>query len=88
MKLQPHFCDSDEPLKEGFDIIANCGALVPNAEFVFLWNNDEFPEFLSVSMTRICRTCAQLELEKRYVYGIIAAQEILDATCDELEAVA
>lgn len=76
--MKAHLADSNTPLKEGSDILANCGAQVPNGRFVFLWNNDEYPEFLSVSMTRICHKCAELELEKKYVYGVVSGQEAMD----------
>ena len=86
--MKAHLADADSPLKEGSDVIANCGVIVKNVHFVFLWDNENFPEFLSVSMTRICRKCAHLELEKKYVYGIVCAQELLDAAREELEVAA
>jgi hypothetical protein len=87
MKFQPHFCDVDEPLKEGVDLQANCGARVAKAHFIFLWDNDLVPEFLSVSMTRLCPRCARLPLNRKYVYGIAAGEEMLHLE-DELEAIA
>lgn len=82
-----HLADSMEPLREGSDLTANCGAVVPKAQFVFLWDNENYPEFLSVSMTRICQRCAGSDLDRKYIYGIVPAQEVLHET-HELSAVA
>jgi hypothetical protein len=85
--MKAHLIDADAPVKEGSDLIVNCGATVPNGRFVFLWDSEEYPEFLSVSMTRVCRKCASLELEKKYVYGVVSGQEVMDAESVEREAV-
>ena len=86
--MKAHLADSENPLKEGSDVQANCGEIVRNCHFVFLWDNENFPEFLSVSMTRICRKCSQLELGKKYVYGIVCAQELIEAKREEVKAAA
>ena len=80
--MKAHLLDSLDPLKEGSDLLANCLTPVPNAQFVFLWDNDNYPEFLSVSMTRICRQCAQSALKGRYVYGIVPGAEIGQTEAD------
>jgi hypothetical protein len=86
--IRAHLLDTQEPVKEGSNLLANCLTPVPNARFVFLWDNEHYPEFLSVSMSRICRECAKSELRGRYVYGIVNGQQTMDRNDEEWEAVA
>ena len=85
--MKAHLLDTPDPVKEGSDLLANCLTKIPNAKFVFLWDNENYPEFLSVSMTRVCKVCAQSALKGRYVYGVVPGQELKDRE-RELEAVA
>lgn len=86
--IRAHLLDVAEPIKEGTNLLANCLTPVPNARFVFLWDNEHYPEFLSVPMSRICRECAKSELKGKYVYGIVNGQQMMDRNEDQLEAIA
>lgn len=76
--MRCHLTDSDEPLHEGGDQVALCGTPINKARFVFMFDRD-FDDFLESANTLLfCRICSELEIEKRYVYGILSGQEALD----------
>lgn len=72
-----HLRDSEEPLKEGQDHIAICGERIPKAVYVFMWNEDSGFSFAEQVQRRlnVCRKCRELEIGKRYVYGLVSGQE-------------
>lgn len=83
-----HLITSPEPLKEGTNMQALCGAQVPQARFLFMWldfKSDPLPLF----STRICQKCNGQFLttpvcfgpDRRagwlYLYGILDCQSYL-----------
>ena len=70
--MKTHLANSSEPLKEGTKILAICGAFVPNAKFVFMWDETQMgaPVTLDEYTMLICRTCCKTELSEAYTYGI------------------
>ena len=86
--MKAHLLDSEVPLIEGQTYTAICGAEVSQAVFVYMFNTDHAEEFLgALSSINTCKKCYQLEIEKRYVYGILPGQEAMHES-EELEAVA
>jgi hypothetical protein len=72
--MKAHLIDSDEPLREGITYTALCGAVVRDATFVFFFNDDATNFRESLNTLNTCRHCIDLEIEKRYVYGILPAE--------------
>jgi hypothetical protein len=77
--MKVHLIDSEEPLQEGSDLVPFCqlGKTNPRpvkkAAFAFMVDGDITSEDLSNIGN--CRNCREMEIEKRYVYGIYAGQE-------------
>jgi len=82
--MKAHLLDSDDPLREGLEYIALCGKRVPDSSFVFMLDVDaESCNFYdSLNSLNTCPKCLNVEIEKRYVYGIRQAQ----ISRDEAEA--
>jgi hypothetical protein len=77
--VKAHLIDSETPLIEGQTYSALCGAEVKHCVFVYMFNTDCAEEFLgALSTINTCRKCFQVEIEKRYVYGIVPAQEAME----------
>ncbi len=76
MAIKTHLADSDSPLKEGTKLLAKCGAIVPDAAFVYEWNDDvlNWPDFFRSVCIRCQKQCASVTL-KRYIYGLRSGEE-------------
>jgi hypothetical protein len=78
MAIKTHLADSEVPLKEGSKLLAICGALVPDAAFVFMWDetgikNSDFTVMLG--RLGMCGHCAKRQATQRYIYGIRSGEE-------------
>ena len=71
--IKTHLADSQEPLKEGTSLRAVCGVTVPDATFLFMW--DEQGESLDVSRLKCCGKCKAGSLRARYIYGIRSGED-------------
>jgi len=55
--MKAHVIESEDPLREGADITALCGALVSKAVFAYMWNSSIAPEFVAALTTlNTCRS--------------------------------
>jgi hypothetical protein len=78
--IKTHLKQPDEPLKEGQNYFSLCGDVVPQAAFVFMWDEIAMGAMGGLDMSlRLCRRCREMELTKRYIYGIRAAGEQVEA---------
>ena len=85
MAIKTHLADSAEPLKEGVSLTAICGAVVPDAAFVFMWDDVVDIDLLLASLKGCCRQCTR-EFPNRtgcYLYGIRSGEENKQATRGE-----
>lgn len=76
--MKAHLKDSENSIKEGSTVVANCGLEIPNALFVFIWDDAghdvtvfDNPE----NLRGICKNC-KVPWEKRMRYGLVNGQEI------------
>lgn len=76
--MKTHLLDSSDPIIEGQTQTAICGASVPNAKFVFMWDEIEAGSLITSATfaLRICRKCTETPFEKRYIYGIANGEEM------------
>lgn len=72
--MRVHLFDSDEPLKSGGNMKANCGAEISRAEFAFMFDL-QFGQDSAISSLLCCRQCRSTRLAKRYIYGVVSGQE-------------
>ena len=85
--MKAHVIESEDPLREGADITALCGALVSKAVFAYMWNSSIAPEFVAALTTlNTCRSCYRQFLSKRYIYGILPGAEIRPEHEEEVAA--
>jgi hypothetical protein len=77
MAIKTHLADSAEPLKEGSKLLAICGAIIPDAAFVFMWDDAEVMTSISgfLRLSASCRKCKLLPKTGRYQYGICSGEE-------------
>ena len=78
--MKCHLLDSDEPLKEFTSLTALCGKEIQNAVFVIRFNHDVTSFAESLNRINTCAQCLDVELGKRYVYGLVSGQEYVSAT--------
>lgn len=80
--MKTHLISSDDPLDRGIDMQAPCGAIVPKVEFRFMFEDSMATgkDLLDamVSSFQVCRKCAELPLDKNYIYGMIGGQDSID----------
>lgn len=75
--MKVHFLDVPEPtLKEGSDLTANCGAVVKNAAFAMQFDF-ELGDISDWNALLVCADCLHLELDNRFIYGLISVNEVL-----------
>jgi len=75
--MKAHLICSDIPLEEGKDYFAACGDVIQRAVWVYMFDTDHSREFLaSLSAVTTCSHCYRKELEERYVYGMVSADEL------------
>lgn len=77
--MKYHFAYSDDPLKEGSDITAACGDVVPDGHFA-AWIDQEsiFKAHIpGVNMSVNCRKCNSAVIRDRFVYVVCAGQEAM-----------
>lgn len=78
--MKAHLKDSDTPLVEGQDQVANCGAIVPKAAFVFMWDSESDVANISIQLGKFCRGCAapvdSTSPGKRYMYALLPGEEV------------
>ncbi len=72
--MKAHVIDSDLPITEGIDRLANCGQRVAKAVAVFFFDG-EFSRDDVVNSLLCCEQCMEYKPTKRYVYGIVNGQE-------------
>jgi hypothetical protein len=79
MSVKTHLADSEVPLKEGSKLLAICGAIVPDAAFVFMWdetaNGVRASDIEMSGLLSQCSRCKKIRLTQRYLYGIVSGQE-------------
>lgn len=73
--MKCHFANHTEPLKEGVDLTAACGEVVPLAQFAMFADQ----ELVSVEQLRnaigLCRQCRHEDLPARLVYVIFTGEK-------------
>ena len=75
MPMKAHLQESEEPLTEGMDRIALCGALVSKAIFPGFWDVRELGS-ADLNSLRICQNCvARTGYGKRYIYSLLPGAE-------------
>jgi hypothetical protein len=75
-----HLKTSDEPLKSGSDIIAECGTLVPKAAVAFSFDL-QYAETASLNRITTCDACYAIKRPNGILYGLASGQEAM--TVDE-----
>lgn len=73
--MKAHLISSNEPLPEGEDRTAACGADVPKAVFLFQWDFAVDDSIDVWSTWCGCRRCLGDPLDGRYLYVILPGQE-------------
>jgi hypothetical protein len=76
--VKVHLLDSSEPLREGVNLTALCGAEVPKAHLLF--RNDWERGECTPALDRACSKCMGAAMEPRafrYTYGILSGEEAL-----------
>jgi hypothetical protein len=72
--VRVHFKDVIEPnLKEGSDLMANCGAIVKNAQFAMKFDF-ELGDILDWNALLICQECLEIEPRERFIYGLVSKE--------------
>lgn len=80
--MKAHLVSSDDPLLSGQDHMAVCGVLVPKAEFVLFVDGtisgSTHDLFQAMNPSQFCRHCrnAEVILDKRYLYALVAGEEL------------
>jgi hypothetical protein len=86
MSNKVHLALSPDPKTFSGKELALCGAVIPNAVVVFMWDDsaaDTSSFFESVNRITTCAKCVnQIESEGRYVYGIRSGEEVKQELCD------
>ena len=72
--MKCHYVSSPTPLKEGSDIKAACGVVVPKAAFVRFGDSDTVTTEMPI-VRGGCRRCFDADWRHRFVYVICAGQE-------------
>jgi hypothetical protein len=75
-----HIANAAEPLKEGSDLYALCGDVVPKAAFKAFM--DDVPEMLTalqMNLWGMCRKCRTLNVRERFIYVVVNGQEAMTA---------
>lgn len=76
--MRIHFKDVASPdLKEGTDLTANCGALVPNAVFAMRFDFD-LGDIVDWNRMMVCPDCLGIEPTNRFIYGLVTGQDWKD----------
>lgn len=71
-----HFANSADPLKEGTDIQALCGEMVPKARFSASWDFNDCIGMVEPKWGKECRKCHKVaEFKGRFVYVLCSGQE-------------
>lgn len=74
--MKVHFLDVEEPdLKEGSDLVANCGAIIKNATFAMKFDFD-LGDIVDWNALLVCGECLELELDNRFIYGLVSGKDI------------
>ncbi len=75
--MKIHLVTSNEPLKDGEDITANCGSKVPKAALKYWFDlSEEDAAFLNSLKT--CRGCYATKTKRgRYLSGVVSGQEAM-----------
>lgn len=86
-----HIIDVSEPLFAFSDLIVRCGIQLHNAEVKYMVS-DDLADCLTLPIGT-CLKCSDMEpageYERRYIYGLVEAQEERDANWElEVEGVA
>ena len=74
-----HLADSSEPLTlTGGDQRVLCGEIVSHAMPVMLLDDlvVDADGIVGSNLGAFCRHCLQIEIEKRYIYGLVAGEEL------------
>lgn len=76
-----HLLTSESPLmKWNVNRTANCGADVPNAVAVLMFDGDViYPGRWLEEFRKHIRSCKECEISGRYIYGICAGQEAMSS---------
>ena len=73
--MKVHFLDVPEPnLKEGANLVANCGATISSAVFAMKFDFD-LGEISEWNALRVCQDCMELEPNHRFIYGLVNGEE-------------
>jgi hypothetical protein len=74
---RPHIVTSEEPIREGSGVTAHCGEPIAKAAFAFAWDGDIMGHY-DLRLGGCCRKCCAADLsDRRYVYGVVEAQEAM-----------
>lgn len=77
--MKVHFLDVEDPdLKEGSDLVANCGALIKKAAFAMKFDFD-LGDIVDWNRTLVCETCLELEPDNRsirFIYGLVSGKDV------------
>ena len=79
--MKAHLKDSSDPIRQGLNVTANCGKEIPNAYFVFIWDDAGLDVTVfdqPASLRGICKDC-KIPWETRMRYGILPGQEALSS---------
>lgn len=72
--MKAHLKTSAVPIADNVAIVAECGESVPNAKFVFMWDEVELCETPYLPRN-VCRKCLGVVGFNGYLYGIVNGQE-------------
>jgi hypothetical protein len=85
MKAKPHVYVTKEPMLRGDVVEALCGETIPDATWLYAWNDIPRPEYSEfVTSFGTCKYCLQLLYSSflgegpNYIYGVVSQQEGLD----------
>jgi len=74
--MKAHLTSSDDPLIEGHTYIALCREEIPKSVFVFMFNTETANFRESLNSINTCAKCLGIEVQGRYVYGLIEGQDM------------
>jgi hypothetical protein len=83
--VKVHLLDTNEPMREGEDVKANCGAVIPGARAAFMWDGEVVGDDFVLDgpfKAKLCRKCLDIEDPpgtplQRYAYGIVSGEEAM-----------
>lgn len=79
--MKIHICDRPEPLREGMNVAAKCGALVEKAAAAFMFDFQAMGKPVDIPQRGMCKWCCNVIEEKGfsadsvYVYGIVSERD-------------